>query len=298
MTTPRLVQRVFRRRAGPVKDSRSWESEGYGRDLEGTYALKDERPAVTAIRLALAGVGLLALLTLGCSPPDPTPTVTFTALPTATPTPSQPATEAPPTEQPHQDPAAIMEAGLLAFGGDLSGIHAMGESGDPSYIPVLVEFLRFPWYLDADSLETIHSSLASLIGQETEGLSEPQQDWDWWVDWMGNHPEILPPQGFAGWKGLLFSALVDPETGAFLYDGVKARIRLEEIVWGGVKKDGIPDLTNPPAIPAEKASYLNPQDRVFGVSFNGQHRAYPHRILNPHEMANDVVGGVAFALAY
>ena len=39
-------------------------------------------------------------------------------------------------------------------------------------------------------------------------------------------------------------------------------------------------------------------DRVFGVSFNGEHRAYPLRILNAHEMANDVVGGVPFALAY
>ena len=37
--------------------------------------------------------------------------------------------------------------------------------------------------------------------------------------------------------------------------------------------------------------------RVFGVFINGEHRAYPHRILNAHEMANDVVGGVPFALA-
>jgi hypothetical protein len=31
---------------------------------------------------------------------------------------------------------------------------------------------------------------------------------------------------------------------------------------------------------------------------NEEHRAYPLRILNPHEMANDVLGGVPFALAY
>ena len=76
------------------------------------------------------------------------------------------------------------------------------------------------------------------------------------------------------------------------------RTRTEEVVWGGVPKDGIPDLTRPPVLPAAQPDYLNPDDRVFGVSLNGEHRAYPLRILNPHEMANDVVGGVPFALAY
>ena len=51
-------------------------------------------------------------------------------------------------------------------------------------------------------------------------------------------------------------------------------------------------------ITPEEASYLFDADRVFGISFNGEHRAYPLRILNAHEMANDVVGGVPFALAY
>ena len=114
---------------------------------------------------------------------------------------------------------------------------------------------------------------------------------------MANHPEIEPPQGYAGWKGR-FLAHIDPDMGAFFYDGVKTSIRLEEAVWGGVPKDGIPDLINPPSIPAQDARYLNLTDRVFGVSINGEHRAYPLRILNPHEMANDVLGGVPFALAY
>ena len=69
-------------------------------------------------------------------------------------------------------------------------------------------------------------------------------------------------------------------------------------MWGGVRKDGIPDLTNPRLLTPEQAIYLRPSDRVFGVSINGEHRAYPLRILNAHEMANDVLGGVHFALAY
>ena len=69
-------------------------------------------------------------------------------------------------------------------------------------------------------------------------------------------------------------------------------------MWGVVPKAGIPDLTKPRVITPEEASYLFDADRVFGVAFNGEHRAYPLRILNAHEMANDVVGGVPFALAY
>ena len=38
--------------------------------------------------------------------------------------------------------------------------------------------------------------------------------------------------------------------------------------------------------------------RVFGVSINGEHRAYPISIMNPHEMANDILGGEPIALAY
>ena len=254
--------------------------------------------------VARALAWLVTLLALGCAAPEPTPTATPTAVPVPTPTPLETVADASPlhgkapTEQSSQDPRDVMDTALLALGGNLSGVQAMGTSGDPAYIPALVEFLRFPWYLGPTSLAAVHSSLASLIGQQAEGLSEQQRDWEWWVDWIGNHPEVQPPAGFAEWKGRLFSVLVDPEMGAFLYDGVKARIRLEEIVWGGVEKDGIPDLTNPQVVSAEEATYLNPLDRVFGVSFNGEHRAYPHRILNPHEMANDVVGGVPFALAY
>ena len=93
-------------------------------------------------------------------------------------------------------------------------------------------------------------------------------------------------------------SIIDPGSGGFLFDGVKTDIRLEEIVWGGVNKDGIPDLQNPPAIAASKADYLESDDRVFGITIYGESKVYPLRILNLHEMANDVVGGVAFALAY
>ena len=190
-----------------------------------------------------------------------------------------------------------------AIGGDPWGVARLGDKGDPSYIPVLVEFMRFPWWhIDREVEEAIFNSLDRIVHQNP-GIADVDTDsavdeWARWVVWLGNHPEVWPPPGFAGWKGRLYSELVDPEMGALLYDGMRANIRVEEIVWGGVAKDGIPDLTDAPVVDGVDADYLDPNDRVFGVSFNGEHRAYPHRIINAHEMANDVVGGVPFALAY
>lgn len=192
------------------------------------------------------------------------------------------------------DPSELM---LATLDGNLNVIaQKMANSGNKSYIPVLLEFVRF--------LQSAESRIAMIgfINKVLEGTDSPvipteRNNWDWWIEWLGNHPEIQAPDGFAGWKGRLYS-FVDPNFRIFLHDGVKTRIRLEEVVWGGVRKDGIPDLINPPVVSAADATYLKPSDRVFGVSFNGESRAYPLRILNPHEMANDVVGGVHFALAY
>ncbi len=190
--------------------------------------------------------------------------------------------------------------GLAGFdqGADPSAVRRMGETGDQSYISVLIDILRFPWLLDNETERVIYTSLAKLTGKTYADLEPAQMDWSWWVEWLADHSEIEPPQGYARWKGKLLTRLVDPRVGSFLHEGVKANIRLEEIVWGGVPRDGIPDLQNPPTLPASEADYLRPNDRVFGVSISGESRAYPLRIMNPHEMANDEVGGVHFALAY
>jgi hypothetical protein len=93
-------------------------------------------------------------------------------------------------------------------------------------------------------------------------------------------------------------AVIDPEFRRFLYPGVAHAIRLEEILWGGVPKDGIPALTNPALIRPAEADWLTADEPVFGVEIDGDARAYPLRILDWHEMLNDVVGGVPVTLAY
>ena len=75
-------------------------------------------------------------------------------------------------------------------------------------------------------------------------------------------------------------------------------IRLDEVRWGGVVQDGIPPLRNPKMITANKATYLDDDNIVFGISINGDTRAYPKRILAWHEMFTDVVGDVPVTGVY
>ena len=175
----------------------------------------------------------------------------------------------------------------------------MANSGNKTFIPVLLESMRFqPLEEWSTAVESFMSRIKYKV-PVNEGVVFPEEEQceDGWIEWLGWHPEIQPPDGYAGWKGRLYS-LIDQRRRAFLYEGVKTEIRLEEIAWGGVARDGIPDLINPPGLSPEEDDYLSPDDRLFGVSINGEHRAYPLCILNPHELANDVIAGVPIASAY
>ncbi len=72
----------------------------------------------------------------------------------------------------------------------------------------------------------------------------------------------------------------------------------EEIHRGGPPKDGIPALTAPHHTPVSEADFLDAQDRVVGVSIEGEARAYPIRLLNWHEVVNDELAGTPFAVIY
>jgi hypothetical protein len=65
-----------------------------------------------------------------------------------------------------------------------------------------------------------------------------------------------------------------------------------------VLKDLIPAIWKPEAIPAAAATWLEDDDRVLGLAIGGEARAYPLRILEAHEMVNDVLGGQPVAPNY
>jgi hypothetical protein len=170
----------------------------------------------------------------------------------------------------------------------LRALRALETRRERAAVPALIELLRFELPVP---VELVVGVLEDLSGQRFG------RDWRRWVEWLQKRPDLAPPPEFVPWKGRLYG-LVDPAFADWFRPGIPHRLRMEEIVWGGVLKDGIPALTNPAHVAASQATYLTDDELVFGVALNGESRAYPLRIMDWHEMANDVVGGVPVALAY
>ena len=153
--------------------------------------------------------------------------------------------------------------------------------------PALIQALRFVNDSGGHILTTLQGLTKADIGP----------DWHDWMLWQEERSDVVVFEGYDAIKADVM-AWIDPNFRVFLYRGVKHEIRLEEIAWGGVSKDGIPALNNPKHISAAEAAYITDDELVFGVEINGDARAYPLRMMDWHEMFNDVVGGVPVALAY
>lgn len=63
----------------------------------------------------------------------------------------------------------------------------------------------------------------------------------------------------------------------------------EQILSGGVPKDGIPALLKPKFVAVAEAGFLDPNDKVIGVRLGEHAKAYPIKILNWHEVVNDTI---------
>ncbi len=194
-------------------------------------------------------------------------------------------------QAPQMDDALVVEMStLLVFGGpdeNQAALETLSARGDTDIVPSLILAMRYSRLGEGP----FAAALTRLTGAEIAG------GWNGWMTWMEDHPEIVPHASYLEFKRRLYG-VIDPRFGEFLYAGLPHDIRLEEIVWGGVRVDGIPALTNPRHIVGSQADYLEPDEQVFGVEINGDVRAYPLRMMDWHEMFNDVVGGVPVSLAY
>jgi hypothetical protein len=92
------------------------------------------------------------------------------------------------------------------------------------------------------------------------------------------------------------SSLAARTMNGFTLDG--ALVPNREIHSGGPKRDGIPAIDNPEFVGVAQVGYLDDDDRVLGIDFEGAVRAYPVKILNWHEIVNDRVGDVGVLITY
>ncbi len=71
-----------------------------------------------------------------------------------------------------------------------------------------------------------------------------------------------------------------------------------EVFDGGPGKDGIPSVDKPLFLPNSSITFMKDDDLVLIVLDGGKPKAYPHPILDWHEIVNDQIGDIKIAITY
>ena len=186
------------------------------------------------------------------------------------------------------DPVLHHTTKLVFTNRDEAGVSLewLKRRGNPDVAAHIIQAARFSQLPRSQ----IYAALEDITGHKAD-------DWFDWMLWQQANPQIKPHESLLEYKSLLFTS-IDPQFLRFFNPKTEFDIRPEEVVWGGVRVDGIPALDNPKLLAAKDAKYLKDDDEVFAVEINGDARAYPLRIMGWHEMFNDVIGGVPVSLSY
>jgi hypothetical protein len=213
------------------------------------------------------------------------------------------------------EPSDELKGALDAiFGSFVAGIEpprepfeTVMESGD----------LRAAWLM-SDLLRFIGSSRARNSAIETfDTLSQvnlyddPVTDRSLWRS-LTDHLiawDVPALPGYVDWKAQIF-LLVEPRWEPFFTD-LDAEIDWRHLSWGGVLIDDrplgstercvggcIPALDDPGVTDAAGGDWYPDSALVFGVTVNGESRAYPKNMMEVHEMVNDTIGGRRVAIPY
>ncbi len=75
-------------------------------------------------------------------------------------------------------------------------------------------------------------------------------------------------------------------------------VNVKQIVRQVVPRDAIPALIVPEKVANGQATFLRDDDRVIALRLAGSDVAYPTRILDHHEIVNDVVNGRPIVVTY
>jgi len=172
-------------------------------------------------------------------------------------------------------------------------IAAGWQDGDVALVVDLLDLMRRTSMVNPASWIRL-SRLGAFLGERTGqsfGVDVAR-----WQQWLWDQP-YDPHPDYGEFKAVLYGQL-DPRFQDFFGSPLRTAIRLDEVQWGGVAVNGIPPLDHPAVVAAAEADYLADDNIVFGISVNGESRAYPRRILAWHEMALDAVGGEELTIVY
>ena len=177
---------------------------------------------------------------------------------------------------------------------------AIAQSGDPRIVWIITDMLRFV------SAKEPHDA---LVRTASELLGK---DFDSFLAWhnITNHLiawDIPAPPDYLDYKAVIFTVNVPGWEELFIEGDIDWRL----VSWGGVPIDNrpynqydprcsgcIPAIDNPKVSSAEAAIWLRDDDMVFGITINGESRAYPRQIMEVREMVNDTLGGRQLGIPY
>lgn len=166
-------------------------------------------------------------------------------------------------------------------------LRSLDDDWNLAYAPMLLESIRFM------SRRNQPSVIAFL---EIKTKQQFGSDFDKWRQWIWKQ-KFDPHPDLGEFKSKLYRK-IDSRFAEYFADTDGATIRLDEIRWGGVVRDGIPPLSKPEMIKPADATYLADSDVVFGIKINGDARCYPKRVLAWHEMFKDTIGGESICGVY
>lgn len=176
----------------------------------------------------------------------------------------------------------------------------LAATDDPRLAWIMSDALRYAW--DRDRYEAISDVAASLLGLRFKTLDRWAELTDHLIAW-----DTPAYPGYLADKRALFTHF-GPGWGKLFVEG---DIDWRHVSWGGVDIDDrpygqtdkpcaacIPAVDDPKVVPAADATWLQDTDVIFGISVNGEARAYPRRIMEIREMVNDTLGGRALGIPY
>ncbi|MEM6988347.1 MAG: DUF3179 domain-containing (seleno)protein [Pseudomonadota bacterium] len=173
------------------------------------------------------------------------------------------------------------------------------DSADPRIAWLIADIMRFSWR--KDYYAALAETARALLDIEFESVFVRDEITDHLIAWkVPAYPDYLAH------KRAVFTRYVQGWDDLF----VAGDIDWQFVSWGGVNIDNrpygetdepctcIPAVDNPAVSTAAEADWLDTDDIVFGVSVNGEHRAYPRRIMEVREMVNDTLGGRHLGIPY
>jgi hypothetical protein len=175
----------------------------------------------------------------------------------------------------------------------------IGASKDPRLVWLIADLMRFA---SGNSLnQELTAAASQLLGKDLSTRNPWGIVTDHLIAW-----DIPEPPNYLEAKRAIFTNIVPGWARIFVEGDIDWRL----VSWGGVLIDDrpfdttdepcncIPAADNPEVSSAEDATWLADDAIIFGVSVNGESRAYPRRIMEVREMVNDTLGGRDLGIPY